>query len=712
MKKTGALLYVTFCICLKAQISLGPTVTTFGVLAGSTVTSSGATIVDGNLGVSPGTAITGITGIAPGGPGTVINGTIHSADAVALAAQNDLTTAFTTAAGLPSNGLNPPDLGGTVVTPGVHTSSTSLGLTGTVTLDGGGNPNSIFVFQIGSTLTTASGSNVLLINGASPANVYWQVGASATLGSTSIFSGNILAQASISLGTGASLVGRALARTGAVTLLGNFLNSPGGPGAPNAQSYVYTNNDVLGPSSISAFSIGGTGALTSVAGSPFATGGTGTGGGFVAANRVAASVAGNFLYASNCGSSNVSGFSINTATGTLTAVPGSPFPTGGTCVGGGAVAVTPNNQFLYVANEVSHNISAFGIGSGGALTPLPGSPFATGGFPDGTKVSPDGKFLAVVLGFFNQLAMFSIASNGVLTPVVGSPFGAGGTGIATGVDINCASNLLFVAEAGGPTIVSVHNIASTGALSPIAGSPFTFSGINSDVVVLSPDDLHAFVSDQVGNTITALNVASGGSLTQVAGSPFANPGGSFPSGMATNQAGTFLYAANINNVVAGFSVAGSGALAPVPGSPFATGVSSVLESLVVYPPKSCVIPFAAFAARAQIAPADRAFEVDATFTLGASSDGIKPIAEAVSLTVGTFSTTIPAGSFKLNKGSFVFEGVINGVALEAKIRSLGSNRFEFKVQGERANLSGTVNPVMIVLTIGNDHGDVTVRRMD
>jgi hypothetical protein len=154
-----------------------------------------------------------------------------------LAAQNDLTTAFTTAAGLPSNGVNPGDLGGTIVTPGVHTSSTSLGITGTVTLDGGGNPNSIFVFQIGSTLTTASGSNVLLINGASPHNVYWQVGTSATLGSTSNFSGNILAQASISLGTGANLIGRALARTGAVTLLGNFLNSPGnapgGPGAPN-----------------------------------------------------------------------------------------------------------------------------------------------------------------------------------------------------------------------------------------------------------------------------------------------------------------------------------------------------------------------------------------------------------------------------------------------------------------------------------------------
>jgi hypothetical protein len=232
VKKLGALLlYVTFCLCLKAQVSLGPNVSTFGVLASSTVTNSGPTTVVGNLGVSPGTAITGFTGIAPGGPGTV-TGTIHSADAFAGQAQSELTAAYNTAAGLPSNGLNPPDLGGTTVLPGVYTSPSTLGITGTVTLNGQNNPNSIFVFQIGSGLTTATSSNVVLINNASAANVYWQVGSSATLGSTSTISGNILAQASISFGTGAALTGRALARTGAVTLLSNSVNSPGGPGGP------------------------------------------------------------------------------------------------------------------------------------------------------------------------------------------------------------------------------------------------------------------------------------------------------------------------------------------------------------------------------------------------------------------------------------------------------------------------------------------------
>ncbi len=360
----------------------------------------------------------------------------------------------------------------------------------------------------------------------------------------------------------------------------------------NAQDFVYTNNDVAGPNSVSAFSIGGGGILIPVPGSPFATGGTGIGGGFFASNRVSAAVSGNFLYASNCGTNNVSGFSINATTGVLTAVPGSPFPTGGSCGNGTAVAATPNGQFLYAANPGSNNISAFAIAANGALSPIAGSPFAAGGIPDGIKVSPDGKYLAVATANpVAQVAMFSIGPTGALTAVPGSPFPVGGVGGAAGVDFNCASNLLFVGEATpGPATVSVQSIASNGALSPIAGSPFTFGGINSNVIVLSPDGLHAFVSNQVSNTITALDVALGGSLTQVAGSPFANPGGLIPSGMATNQAGTYLYAANVNNKVTGFSIAGNGALAPVPGSPFPTGIAGLgLLSLVVFPPKSCVV---------------------------------------------------------------------------------------------------------------------------
>ena len=240
MHKFIALLsWAALSVCLNAQITLGTTVGTFGVLAGSTVTNTGNTLVSGNLGVSPGTAITGITGIAPGGPG-IVSGTIHSADAVAAQAQSELTAAYGAVAGTASTATWNADLGGnTFYVGGVYTASSSLGLTGIVTLNCTSNPNGQIIFQIGSTLTTASGSSVNLVN-CLPANVFWLVGTSATIGTSSSFYGNILAQDAITLTTGATLHGRALARTAAVTLDTNTIAMPatlgggtgGGPPVP------------------------------------------------------------------------------------------------------------------------------------------------------------------------------------------------------------------------------------------------------------------------------------------------------------------------------------------------------------------------------------------------------------------------------------------------------------------------------------------------
>lgn len=199
-----------------AQISLG-TAQAFSVLAGSTVTNTGATVLTGDLGVSPGTAITGFP------PGIVTPpGTIHAADAVAAQAQSDLTTAYVAITATPALvDLTGTDLGGLTLTPGVYGFSASAQLTGTLTLDAQGDPNAVFIFKIGSTLTTATGSSVVVINGGSNCNVFWQVGSSATLGTTTTFAGNILALTSITLNTGANLSGRALARNGAVTLSAN-----------------------------------------------------------------------------------------------------------------------------------------------------------------------------------------------------------------------------------------------------------------------------------------------------------------------------------------------------------------------------------------------------------------------------------------------------------------------------------------------------------
>jgi hypothetical protein len=192
----------------------------FAVLGGSTVTNTGPTVITGNLGVWPGTAITGF-------PPGIVNGMIHASDAVAQQAQSDVTTAYNTLAGMAlTQDLTGMNLGGMTLGPGVYFFSSSAFLTGTLTLDAMGNPNALFVFQIGSTLISASNSSVMTINSADACEVYWQVGSSATLGTDSTFQGNILALTSITLTTRASLVeGRALARNGAVTMDSNIITA-------------------------------------------------------------------------------------------------------------------------------------------------------------------------------------------------------------------------------------------------------------------------------------------------------------------------------------------------------------------------------------------------------------------------------------------------------------------------------------------------------
>lgn len=181
----------------------------FAVLGSSTVTNTGPTSITGELGVASGTAVTGFP------PGEMHAGTVHNGDDQAMKAQTDLTAAYADAASRTPTAQIPAELGGTTLEPGVYASA-SLSLTGTLTLSG--NPTSVFIFQAGSTLVTASGSNVVLTGGVRASNVFWQVGSSATLATNSSMTGTILSYSSVAAQTNSQINGRLMASNGAVTM--------------------------------------------------------------------------------------------------------------------------------------------------------------------------------------------------------------------------------------------------------------------------------------------------------------------------------------------------------------------------------------------------------------------------------------------------------------------------------------------------------------
>ena len=232
---------------LAAAPSLG-TAQSYAVLASSTLTNVGPTTILGDIGVSPGPAIIGF-------PPGIVTGAVHAGDAAAAQARSDVTTAYNALAGDACDvDLTGQNLGGLTLTPGVYCLSAAAQLTGTVTLDAQGNPAAVFVFQIGSTLTTAANSSVKLINGGQPCNVFWQIGTSATLGTATAFVGDILALTSITLNSGAKVSGRALARNGAVTLDTNQIvaascAAPPGSGASSSSGTGASSSSGTGSSS-------------------------------------------------------------------------------------------------------------------------------------------------------------------------------------------------------------------------------------------------------------------------------------------------------------------------------------------------------------------------------------------------------------------------------------------------------------------------------
>jgi 6-phosphogluconolactonase len=342
-----------------------------------------------------------------------------------------------------------------------------------------------------------------------------------------------------------------------------------GPVPQNA-NFAFVAN--MNSNTISGFSLDPkTGALSPLAGSPFAAG---TGPEFMAADPT-----GKFLFVANSGSSDVSVFQITSQTGTLTPVPGSPFPAGARPEG---VAVDPGGKFVFVANQASNSISVFNLATDGSLSPAPGSPFPAA-HPFGLAINPSGKVLYAnnfpdsMAADLNSVSAFQIASNGALSPLAGSPSptsNSSGFASSIGMAIDPQGKFLFVADHMAQAIVPFDIAASTGALTPASAlpTPAASCGVgchnNSLRVTVHPNDQFVYATNVQAGTVSAFTIVTGG-LSHIA--DFST--GQHPFGVALDPTGNFLYVANkVDNTVSAFSVSTStGMLSPLSGSPFPTG---------------------------------------------------------------------------------------------------------------------------------------------
>jgi len=356
-----------------------------------------------------------------------------------------------------------------------------------------------------------------------------------------------------------------------------------------AQSnFVYTNDSGFPKNTVSAFRVNADGSLTLLAGSPFATGGSG-GGNDVNAGKITTAKGGgqSFLYAGNNQDGTISAFRIDAQSGQLTPVPGSPFAAG--TPGGStnfSLAATPLARFLFSTDESSTQVHAFAINRGtGALAEVPGSPFDVGAFSEGLKVSPNGRFLVVGLKSIDAVGVFAISRDGALSPVAGSPFLA--SGAATAVDISCGSNRVFVSNAG-LSIIDVYRMAVNGTLATVPGSPFPSGGTSTiNALTLSADNRFLFTSNLFNDSVSSLAVSPAGVLQGVPGSPF--PGDGFMGAIASTRAGDFVFASVVDeSAVDGWRVNPDGTLTPVPGRPFFTGAAGFfVQALTTFPAPRC-----------------------------------------------------------------------------------------------------------------------------
>src|SRR5438270_1295452 len=361
------------------------------------------------------------------------------------------------------------------------------------------------------------------------------------------------------------------------------------PLAAQAQgNYVYVNNQAAA-NTVSGYSVSATGTLSQLSGSPFSTGGAGANVVCYGLNRITLSPINNLLFVANTGDRTITSFQINPATGILTRVAGSPFPTLLTLDScqGISLAATPDGNFLFASSN--GQIETFTINAGGTLTPLATPLTSNCCSPNASMVvSPNGQFLAI--SNQSNVSMFTINA-GVLTAVPGSPFSKTGSGSLSGLDFSCAADRLYAGEAtGSPALADAWTIDNApasptlGLLTPVPGKPFTSSGNNSNLVLYSPDNSLLFQSNQLTNSVNSFTVNPDGSLVNV-GKFGTSTQLHTPAGMATDATGTFLYVADDAFGVAVFRIGQGGVLAAL--SDVAINRPGEIQDLVAYPARSC-----------------------------------------------------------------------------------------------------------------------------
>ncbi len=325
--------------------------------------------------------------------------------------------------------------------------------------------------------------------------------------------------------------------------------------AQTQNNYIYIQDNQV-PNTVSAFSVSPTGTLTTVTGSPFSTGGNGTG--FAAFDETPVKgiiTVGNFLYVGNSesnsfggtGIGSVSAFSINPSTGALTALTNSPFSTGISTNFDITMAVSPDGKFLFIGGTDSRKITVFSIASNGILSEVTGSPFdfsSTAAQLDGFVISPNGKFLAFSDGWMGTVHMLNIASSGSLSEVTGSPFEVSFSSDGNvGLDFTQDSKFLYLGLSD-TNQVDAYSVSPTGTLTELSGAPFTFTNGNSLAnVLVSADNKFLYIFDEDNEQIIVATINSSGSLTEITGSPFF--GGSVdPNNGIINQKGNLLFIFN------------------------------------------------------------------------------------------------------------------------------------------------------------------------